>query len=86
MTYEEAIKVLESTVAFTLDEELKGKYNDAKQKAIEALKKQTGHWEICADGYYPYCSICKAEPHSDKMTKYCPNCGADMGIEKEGEK
>ena len=35
-------------------------------------------WEINSDGYYPYCSNCKAEPKSGKMTPTCPNCGADM--------
>ena len=35
-------------------------------------------WEICCDGYYPYCLNCKAEPPGREMTKYCPNCGAKM--------
>lgn len=37
-----------------------------------------GQWEINPDGYYPYCSNCKTEPKSGKMTNYCPNCGAKM--------
>ena len=37
-----------------------------------------GKWEICCDGYYPYCSVCKEEPSVGVMTKYCPNCGAKM--------
>lgn len=37
-----------------------------------------GKWEICSDGYYPYCSVCKEEPSVGVMTKYCPNCGAKM--------
>lgn len=41
-------------------------------------------WEICSDGYYPYCSNCRQEPDSGKMSKYCPNCGAIM--DKEAEK
>ena len=36
------------------------------------------HWEICSDGYYPYCSNCKSEPKSGEMTKYCPECGSRM--------
>ena len=36
------------------------------------------HWEICSDGYYPYCSNCKYEPKNGEMTKHCPNCGAEM--------
>ena len=35
-------------------------------------------WEICCDGYYPYCLNCRAEPPGREMTKYCPNCGAKM--------
>ena len=37
-----------------------------------------GHWIICSDGYYPYCSRCKEEPTSRKMTKFCDHCGAKM--------
>ena len=37
-----------------------------------------GHWIICSDGYYPYCSRCKEEPSGRKMTKYCDHCGAKM--------
>ena len=36
-------------------------------------------WEICVDGYYPYCPICGQEPPSGHMTRYCPNCGARLG-------
>ncbi len=41
-------------------------------------------WEICCDGYYPYCSNCKREPQGREMTRYCPNCGAIMD-RKDGE-
>lgn len=43
---------------------------------------QHGKWLINPDGYYPYCSECKEQPESGKMTKYCSNCGAKkwMGI------
>ena len=37
-----------------------------------------GEWIICSDGYYPYCSVCHNEPQSGKLTKFCPNCGAEM--------
>lgn len=36
------------------------------------------NWIISSDGYYPYCSNCKHEPESGKMSKYCPECGAMM--------
>lgn len=35
-------------------------------------------WIISSDGYYPYCSECRKEPESGKMTDYCLNCGARM--------
>lgn len=56
----------------------------AALEAIEALPAadvqpvKHGKWEICSDGYYPYCSVCKAEPESGKMTMFCPYCGARM--------
>lgn len=40
--------------------------------------EDTAHWEICCDGYYPYCSECKEEPPGREMSKYCPNCGRKM--------
>ena len=49
-----------------------------KSRLESQLSKKRGKWEINSDGYYPYCSECKGEPDNGKMTKYCPNCGADM--------
>ena len=40
-------------------------------------------WEICSDGYYPYCSNCKNEPQGRVMTDFCPYCGADMREDAE---
>ena len=48
------------------------------QPTIEAEPVKRGKWKINSDGYYPYCSECKGEPGSGKMTDYCPNCGARM--------
>lgn len=56
-------------------------YKDIKAKIAEAVGEDTkvfAKWEICCDGYYPYCSNCKNEPKSKEMTDYCPNCGAKM--------
>lgn len=56
----------------------------AKPEAIAAWNRRSGvapnkaKWEICCDGYYPYCSNCHKEPQGREMTKYCPNCGAEM--------
>ena len=35
-------------------------------------------WEICCDGYYPYCKNFFKEPQGRVMTDYCTNCGAKM--------
>lgn len=56
----------------------------AKLEAIAAWNRRDGvapnkaKLEICCDGYYPYCSTCHKEPKGREMTKYCPNCGAEM--------
>jgi len=56
----------------------------AKLEAIAAWNRRDGvapnkaKWEICCDGYYPYCSNCHKEPQGREMTRYCPNCGAEM--------
>ena len=41
-------------------------------------KDKEGKWEICCDGYYPYCSVCGEEPKTRKMTPICPMCGAKL--------
>ena len=45
-----------------------------------------GHWIICSDGYYPYCSVCKCEPKGREMTKFCGECGAKMDEEVSNDK
>ena len=46
--------------------------------AADVTEVKHGKWEICCDGYYPYCSVCKAEPKNGVMSNYCPECGAKM--------
>lgn len=62
-------------------------WDEAINAAYEAIQDETAadvapvvhsKWEICCDGYYPYCLNCKAEPPGREMTKFCPNCGAKM--------
>ena len=48
------------------------------EPTIDAEPVKHGRWIINPDGYYPYCSECKEEPESGKMTRFCPNCGAKM--------
>ena len=51
---------------------------------VDAVEVVHGRWIICSDGYYPYCSVCKAEPKHGEMTNYCPNCGAKMDGDGNG--
>lgn len=38
--------------------------------------ERVAHWDICCDGYYPFCSHCgEAAQH---MSPFCPNCGRKM--------
>ncbi len=62
-------------------------WDEAINAAYEAIQDEAtadvapvvhSKWEICCDGYYPYCKNCMAEPPGREMTKYCPNCGAKM--------
>ena len=48
--------------------------------AVDAVEVVHARWIICSDGYYPYCSACKAEPKSRELTNYCPNCWAKMDL------
>lgn len=58
-------------------------------KDIEALKiardaiGKTAHWDINVDGYYPYCSHCGEA--AQRMSPFCPNCGAKMTTRRHGE-
>lgn len=55
--------------------ELKIKYYE---DVVEKLQEKQGQWLINCDGYYPYCSRCNNEPKGRVMTKFCPECGAEM--------
>lgn len=56
------------------------KYEPVKEAP---LHPDTPKWQICSDGYYPYCPICNEEPPSGNMTRYCPNCGTRLKDYKE---
>lgn len=53
-------------------------YEDTGLSPEEVAPVRQAKWEICSDGYYPYCSACNTEPKGGEMTDYCPNCGATM--------
>lgn len=52
---------------------------------LPSIRQKTGQWLINSDGYYPYCSECMNEPQNRIMTDYCPNCGAYMKGESNGQ-
>lgn len=56
----------------------KSAINEVKNLTVHNNSGLKGHWIICSDGYYPYCSECREEPKGGNMTDFCPNCGADM--------
>ena len=56
------------------------KYEPVKEAP---LSPDAPKWQICVDGYYPYCPICNAEPPSGHMTRHCPNCGTRLKDYKE---
>ena len=71
-------------------EEYNKGYNDGIKAVLSCIEIQPsadvvpvrhGHWIICSDGYYPYCSVCKCEPKGREMTKFCGECGAKMDEE-----
>lgn len=87
---EEAVKKIKSCI-FAADDAWESGYNTAMAEIMECIKRITpadvqpvkhAHWEICCDGYYPYCSNCKNEPQGREMTDFCPNCGSFM---KDGD-
>lgn len=71
------VRELKKALAYDRGQYEKG-FDDGFAKAEEKNKKAEGHWIICPDGYYPYCSKCKAEPPGRAMTSFCPECGARM--------
>lgn len=58
--------------------EKREEHNIKMQKPKCEDKPVKSRWEICSDGYYPYCPKCMKEPPSGIMTNYCPNCGERM--------
>ena len=75
MTKELAISIICGDVLGTSEQT-----HEAVKMAVKALSsaQPKGHW---IGNYAPYrCSEC--EKHSDSMTNFCWNCGADMREEK----
>lgn len=76
-TYDKAyiIGVLEDVPSVDVPDRKVGKWIDAWRSALDG----TRHW-------YRECSECgyeRDDDNIDKDTKFCPNCGAYMGVEDE---
>jgi predicted Zn-ribbon and HTH transcriptional regulator len=69
-------KDIEIDILIRKNETLKDEIAEVKSES----KPKQGKWLINPDGYYPYCSECGYEPKA--MTKFCPECGADMKRKK----
>ena len=93
MTIEEAIYILRNT-AFLAPS--LAPIDEAIEMACEALRQtepKRGEWKLTDfDDEQTYeCSICGEiwtfliGTPADNGAKYCPNCGARMGEEREGE-
>ena len=52
------------------------------QYKMEHEKANNAEWIQSSALCNPYCSECKK--FNDMKTAYCPNCGKEMGIKKEG--
>lgn len=63
--------------------EIKGMKSIVQELRKQVNKSQKhGEWLISSNGYHPYCSECREEPTSSKMTVYCDHCGAIMDGKK----
>lgn len=89
MIKEEAIEILSDMRAeyniFSNDEEEATRYH-ALSWAIQALNEQqrTGQWIVDKDSTgctYGKCTSCGMKQYAGR-TKFCPNCGAKMKVEK----
>lgn len=80
---EKALAVLRQLLELPNEMRVQAMAAVSRLKAEEAVLVVHGKWLINPDGYYPYCSVCKAEPKHGEMTKHCPECGARMDKEVE---
>ena len=60
-------------------------YEVQNLKALPSAEPKRGEWEMCedTDGEYGVCSVCGNDAdfsHYGKPYRYCPNCGAYMGV------
>ena len=53
------------------------------KESVRISLRQKGRWIWTSDGVR--CSICNYKLQTTGLTSYCPNCGAKMDGEREGE-
>ena len=58
--------------------------NEKVNEIVKKMKEsKTGKWLWDIEGYF-YCSRCGKKPNDQtRTTNFCPNCGTNMGGEKE---
>lgn len=85
MTREEAIHILE----YERDNDIfcssyRQKVHVAMDMGIEALKgRPKGEWKVRLPKPFLLCECSICGESEEWMSKFCPNCGADMGDENE---
>lgn len=74
----------ESTTAYARgsDEEIFRKDVEALDAAIELLSR-SADWVFDSRTIVPRCSRCGEDAIDEKLSPYCPNCGAKMDEEDE---
>ena len=89
---QDAIDALTTECSWTIYDE-HGQLTPNGKEILETLQavpsaQKKGHWELAEDGWY--CTACELYPPfncdpEEKGIPYCPNCGADMRGEVDGE-
>lgn len=67
---------------FESKDEVEQAYREGYSRGKESAREYST-WVISSDGYYLYCESCGYRPPREAgATKFCPECGRDMGISK----
>ena len=81
MTNEEAVKALK-LMAAQVEWEYPLEWQEAIDRAVEALDRAQGQWIDLRDGHRCRCSVCgDVQTGARGWCHYCPTCGAEMEME-----